>query len=112
MITSKDVSDRLFQLCHRPLVPSQLGSIGIMQVDLENYTSVARPGDPIQNGEAPVLRLFGVTDNVRIPSSSFVNCSRGTRFFAMFTASMLTFIVLNQILLWIVNGSNSVWILH
>jgi DNA polymerase delta subunit 1 len=64
MITNKSVSDGLFASCRRPPVPDKLGSFAIMQVDLENYTGVARPGDPVQNGEAPVLRMFGVTDNV------------------------------------------------
>ena len=64
MITSKTISDDLMRSVRRPPVPQKLGTLAIMQVDLENYTAQARPGDPIQNGEASVLRLFGVTDNV------------------------------------------------
>jgi hypothetical protein len=64
MITNKKIHDQLMEHCRRPVVPEKLDTISIMQVDLENYNGQARPGDPIQNGEAPILRMFGVTDNV------------------------------------------------
>lgn len=32
MITSKDVAKHLFDICKRPVVPKELGGLGIMQV--------------------------------------------------------------------------------
>ncbi len=66
MITAKNIYDQLLSNARRPATPEKLGDLAIMQVDLENYSGQARVGDPIQNGEAPILRLFGVTDNVCI----------------------------------------------
>jgi hypothetical protein len=66
MITAKNVYEQLLVNARRSRVPEKLGTLAIMQVDLENYSGQARTGDPIQNGEAPILRLFGVTDNVCI----------------------------------------------
>lgn len=67
MITAKNVYEHLLVNARRPRVPEKLGTLAIMQVDLENYSGQARAGDPIQNGEAPILRLFGVTDHVCMP---------------------------------------------
>ncbi len=107
MITNRTVSDELTSRCRRPPVPMELGPLSIMQVDLENYTGQARPGDPIQNGEAPILRLFGVTDNVRSLSQLFVTFHRGTRSCVMYMAFMHIFSVPNPTLPSIANDFSS-----
>jgi hypothetical protein len=107
MITNRAVSDELILRCRRPAVPKDLGSLSIMQVDLENYSGQARPGDPIQNGEAPILRLFGVTDNVCSLAQLHISFLRGTRSCVMYMASMHIFSVPNPTLPSIANDFSS-----
>ncbi|KAF4695523.1 DNA-directed DNA polymerase delta [Perkinsus olseni] len=61
--TCAGLDPNLAEECKRKPVPADAltNSLAFMQVDVDNYSAAPRACDPIQNGEVPVIRMFGVT---------------------------------------------------